>query len=92
MHVMVLFLYLFHLDGNTPAAGEDRDQRAHTAFFDNSILIEGGQPGRRPRQSAEDVRTSLLLVSFMFLPAASNSDNQEVLDVGFNKDTRECLR
>ena len=31
-------------------------------------------------------------VVLMFLPAASNSDNPAVLDVRFNKDTRECHR
>ena len=78
--------------GTRQQLGEDRDRRAHTALFDNSILKEGGQSGRRPRQSAENVRTSILAVSFLFLPAASNSDNPAVLDVRFNKDTRECLR
>ena len=43
-----------HLNGNAPAAGEDRGRRAHTAFFDDSILNKGGQPGRCPRQSTED--------------------------------------
>ena len=80
-----------HLDGNAPAAREDRGRRAHTAFFDDSILNKGGQPGRCPRQSTEDVWASLLAVSFLLLPAVSDSDNPEVFDVGFNKDTRECL-
>ena len=31
------------------------------------------------------------LCRLCFFPAASNSDNQADLDVGFNKDTRECL-